>query len=91
MGWGLTPPSSSYINAKVRWLRMAVKNLYPLTFSELVFYVQVKFLLISWHFLVDSWLRHPPTTAHSLKPSFLLYLRYLASTYLGQVSFMPDL
>ena len=35
-----------------------------LAFSKLVLNVKVKFLLISWHFLVVFWLRHPHPPIH---------------------------
>ena len=44
-----------YINAKVSWLWMAAKNTYPFSMSKVVLNVKVKFLLISWHFLVVFW------------------------------------
>ena len=64
MGWGLTPPTSIYTNIKVRWLWMAMNNPYPLAFSKLVLNVKVKFLLISWHFLVVFWLCTPHLPIH---------------------------
>ena len=36
----------------------------PLAFSKLVLNVKVKFLLISWHFLVVFWLPHPHPPIH---------------------------
>ena len=80
-GGGLTPPSSNYINAKVRWLWMAMKI--SLAFSKLVLDVKVKFLLISWHFLVVFWL-HPPPPQVILK----VFSWYVSRPYLIYVWFV---
>ena len=68
---GLNPPhpppspSSSYVNARVRWLWMAVKIPFSLALSELVLDdAKFEILLISWHFLVVLWMQSLP--AHLL-------------------------
>ena len=71
MGVKALPLSSSYVNARVRWSWMTIKN--PLLFSIVWvwvgfrWYAKVKILLIWWQFLVAFWLRPPPT--HLLTPS----------------------
>ena len=90
MGWGLTPPSTSYTNIKVSSLWMAVKNPYLLAFSKLVLNVKIKFVLISWHFLVFFGCAPLPSRPF-IEILILVILEHSAGTCLGQVSFMSDL
>ena len=63
--WGIKSPppfSSSCVNARVRWLWMAVKITFSLVLSKLVLNdVKVEVLLISRHFVVVLWMRPLPT------------------------------